>query len=356
MNGERWVVLEPLDTMVVRDGRAFDAGLQSVARTVQPTPGTLAGAIGAAYRARPGAGLDPAARGRDVPERLLGPVHVVRREGVWRPRWPIPCDVVREDEEAAPQRLTVSGRGQGDSDGLAGVTHDLNGQVATLLIGAGEPTRDWWETAELADYLAEGDVSGDTVAAPWETERRVGLALDEDGTASESMLYSAEHLRPIDGMGFAVCCIGGPDAALVDTVPLGGRGRCAQVHDAVATLALPEPATHAPGGRLLLYLATPAVFTDGWRPDLSRWASARLAAAAVGDVQVIATATAQRATGAVGSGRLMWAVPAGSVYYLEFDSERAALDAAAELNRSTLPQASDALATAGFGFALTGSW
>ena len=274
MSLERWLVLEPLDTVVVRDGRAFDAGLQSVAHTAQPTPGTLAGAIGAAYRASPGAGLDPAARGRDVPERLLGPVPVVRREGVWRPRWPVPCDVVREDEEAAPHRLTVGDRQPGNSKDLAGVTHDLDGQVATLLTGVGEPTGGWWETAELADYLAKGEVSGDAVTAPWDTERRVGLALDENGSASEGMLYSAEHLRPKDGMGFAMCCIGGPDVPLLDTVPLGGRGRCAQVHDAVTTPALPVPATRAPGGRLLLYLATPAVFTDGWRPDLSQWAGA----------------------------------------------------------------------------------
>jgi CRISPR/Cas system CMR-associated protein Cmr3 (group 5 of RAMP superfamily) len=173
--------------------------------------------------------------------------------------------------------------------------------------------------------------------------------------ASESMLYSAEHLRPADGMGFAMLCLGGPDVPLADTVPLGGRGRRAQVHDMVTAPELPNPAAQAPGGRLLLYLAAPAVFADGWRPDLPHWESAALAAA-LGDVQVIATATARRATGTVSGGRLMWAVPAGSVYYLQFGSERAALDAAAELCRSTLPQATDALATAGFGFALTGSW
>jgi len=45
----RWVVLEPLDTIVVRDGRAFDAGVNTEAQTVPPTPSTVAGAIGAAY-------------------------------------------------------------------------------------------------------------------------------------------------------------------------------------------------------------------------------------------------------------------------------------------------------------------
>jgi CRISPR/Cas system CMR-associated protein Cmr3 (group 5 of RAMP superfamily) len=357
VTAERWVVLEPLDTLTIRDGRAFDAGLQSVAHAVQPSPSTLAGAIGAAFGAPPGAGLDAAARGSLVPEQLLGPVPVIRRDGVWRARWPVPFDVVRVDAGSAPRRLTRHSPVDGNSEIPVGAAHDLQGRVAILLTGEGDPAGGWWETAELADYLAYGDVSGDTVAAPWDTERRVGLALNEDGTASEGLLYSTEHLRPADGMGFAVCCVGGPSAPLADTVPLGGRGRCAQVHDGVSAPALPSPATRAPDGRLLLYLATPSVFADGWRPDLSSsWAAAELAAAALGDPQVITTAIADRITGAIRGGQLMWAVPAGSVYYLKFGTEAAALEAAAGLRHRTLPQVRDALATAGFGFALTGSW
>jgi CRISPR/Cas system CMR-associated protein Cmr3 (group 5 of RAMP superfamily) len=356
VTAERWVVFEPLDTLTIRDGRAFDAGLQSVAHAVQPSPSTLAGAIGAAFGAPPGAGLDAAARGSKVPEQLFGPVPVVRRDGIWRARWPVPFDVVRVDADSAPRRLTGHGPADGNSEIPAGAAHDLQGQVAALLTGEGDPAGGWWESAELADYLTDGDVSGDTVAAPWDTERRVGLALNEAGAAAEGMLYSTEHLRPVDGMGFAVRCIGGPCAPLADTVPLGGRGRSAQVYDTVSAPVLPSPAARAPDGRLLLYLATPSVFADGWRPDLSPWTGAELVAAALGNPQVIATATADRTTGAVRSGQLMWAVPAGSVYYLKFDSEAAALAAATGLRRSTLPQARDALATAGFGFVLTGSW
>lgn len=356
MSAERWVVLEPLDTLVVRDGRAFDAGLQSVARTSIPTPGTLAGAVGAAFGAQPGAGLDPAARGRDVPERLLGPVPVVRRQRQWHARWPVPCDVVRDDDDPALRRLAVSVPEPGTGHEPRGIDHDLSGQVATLPTGSGQPAGGWWETGELADYLASGEVSEDTVAAPWQIERRVGLARNEDRTATEGMLYSAEHLRPGDGTGFAMCCVGGPETALPATVNLGGRGRRAQLHDAVTAPELPGPAAGAPDGRLLLYLATPSVFADGWRPDLSAWPGTELISAALGEPQTIATATPRRATGAVGGGRLMWAVPAGSVYFLKFGSEQAALDAAAGLRRRTLPQAADSLATAGFGFALTGSW
>ncbi len=353
MTGERWVVLEPLDTMVVRDGRAFDAGLQSVARTTLPTPSTLAGAIGAAYGAGPGAGLDASARGRDVPERLIGPIPVVARGGQWRPRWPVPQDVVSDGDGSVPYRLAVTEVGEpGEADA---VTHDLSG-VGSLLFGSGDAVDGWWETQELAAYLSLGEVSGDPVSAPWQIERRVGLAIGEDGAAAEHMLYSAEHLRPDDRLGFAMCCVGGPGGALTDTVPLGGRNRSAQVHDRVSPPELPGPATAAPGGRLLLYLATPGVFAGGWRPDLSEWESAELVTAVVGEPQVMATATPQRATGAVSGGWLTWAVPAGSVYYVRFGSEQAAIEAASSLSRRTLAQTAEPLATAGFGYALTGSW
>ncbi len=355
MTRERWIVLEPLDTVVVRDGRAFDAGLQSTARTNSPTPGTLAGAIGAAYGARPGAGLRREARGSVLPERLLGPIPVVFDRGAWRARWPVPQDVVRDDGGSVLYRLAVRSDSAKDSQGRS-ASHDLGGLLPALPFGSGEPVGGWWETAELARYLATGHVSGDVVSSPWEVERRVGLALDEDGTAAESMLYSAEHLRPADRMGFAVCCLGGPAVTLPDTVPLGGRNRSAQVHDEVNPPGLPAPAAHAPDGRLLLYLATPSVFEQGWRPDLSAWPDAELVSAVVGDPQVIASATPDRATGAVGGGRLMWAAPAGSVYYLKFDNEGSALAAAGGLSSSTLPQASEPLGTAGYGYALTGSW
>jgi CRISPR-associated protein Cmr3 len=257
---------------------------------------------------------------------------------------------------SVPHRLTVSSPAFGEGDLPRGTAHDLQGQVAELLTGLGERQAGWWESDELAEYLADGIVSGDLVGSPWEVERRVGLALDESGTAAEGMLYSAEHLRPASRMGFAVCCMGGPDVPLADMVPLGGRGGCAQVHDAVTPPDLPEPVSDMPDGRMLLYLATPAVFADGWKPDLSAWPHAELIAAALGDPQVIAAATPNRQTGAVAGGRLMWAVPTGSVYYLKFPDEQAARAAAADLRRMTLPQATLPLATAGFGYALTGSW
>ncbi|MEU7889805.1 type III-B CRISPR module-associated Cmr3 family protein [Microbispora bryophytorum] len=352
---QTWVALEPLDTIAIRDGRAFDAGTHSQARTVPPSPATTAGAIGAAYGAAAGAGRrDPASRGRDLPERIHGPF-VARREGAaWRTCWPLPRDIVQVG--SVMMRLLPSPLNDGESTDL-GLPMVLSDDDA-----GGEPVEGWWGADELGDYLSDGVVSADLEdfwdspghPGPWRSERRVGLARTEERTAAEGMLYASQHLRLARDHALVVRCLGGPDRELPRMVNLGGRGRRAQLIPATQ-VAFPQPVTDFPGGRLLLYLATPAVFPGGvWHPDLSRWPGTQLIAAAVGTPQVVTTAIPDR--GAVGGGLLMWAVPAGSVYYLQFPNAQAAAEAAEELLDNSLDQAEDWLRTAGFGFALTGRW
>ncbi|WP_396911949.1 type III-B CRISPR module-associated Cmr3 family protein [Mycolicibacterium sp.] len=350
----RWVVLEPLDTVIVRDGRAFDAGAQSQSRTVAPTPTTMAGAIGAAYGAAPGAGRSSgSSRGKDLPSHVQGPFAVHREGAGWQGQWPIPADIVAV--YGGWERLSLVDPGDAE--------HDLSSEVELLLDDGGSdstPATGWWDEQALTEYLHEGAVSDPIVGEPWEIERRVGLAREDDRTAKDSMLYSAEHLRFVDGHGLAARCLGGPDHPLAAMVNFGGRGKRAQVHQ-VQDITVPEPPDSFDGGRLLLYLATPAIFPGGgWRPDLARWPGATLAAAAVGRPQVVTTATPRRTNGSVGDGLLMWAVPAGSVYYLRFPSEAAAADAAEFLRFEPLDQhlvdGRNWLSTAGFGLAFTGRW
>ena len=101
MNG-RWVVLEPLDTVAIRDGRGFDMGFDAVAHLTLPSPATFAGAIGAVYDPTPGlARKDPAALGTRLPRQVHGPVTVRREAGRWQALLPVPHDVVVSDGELA---------------------------------------------------------------------------------------------------------------------------------------------------------------------------------------------------------------------------------------------------------------
>ena len=343
------MVLEPLDTIAVRDGRAFDAGINTEAQTMTPTPSTVAGAIGAAYGAAPGAGrADPDARGSVLPERIRGPF-VVRRAGShWQARWPIPRDVVRPQSRRGLIRLHVAYLNEGERTDLGlGAFLDDGGRRV-------EPVEGWWNTRWLTAYLHDGDVNAGWLEDPWLPERRVGLARNKDRTAMNGMLYSTRHFRLLEGYGLAACCLGGPERDLRGLVHLGGRGRRAEVHQ-VEEIALPELPPDFPGGRLLLYLATPAVFPGGdWQPSLNRWPGAELVTAATGAPQPVTTVIANRSR--VRDGLLMWAVPPGSVYYLRFPDEKVAAEAAAYLYEHGLDQAEEWMRTAGFGTALVGRW
>lgn len=350
---DRWLVFEPLDTVVVRDGRAFDAGMQAIARTTLPQPSTIAGAVGAAYGALPGAGIYPQHRGKSVPKEIRGPVVVLHDGRGWQPLFPVPRDVVFDDPGS--QRLARNVM----HDKIEGVEHDLG--TIDLLYGQGEPSDLWCPATELRRYLHDGQPPVKKIV-PWSTERRVGLARNTDRTAAAGMLYSAEHLRPDDHihgrLGFAVECWAGPSTDLATTVFFGGRSRRAQVHAdrAASAVTFPAPPGSFPDGKLLLYLATPGVFAEGWRPLAADLLGGRLVAAAVGGPDVIAMARPDRRTGAVGNTRMVWTAAAGSVYYVQFSDPDAAARAAVEWHGRALPQAEETLRTAGFGLALTGRW
>lgn len=369
---DQWAVLEPLDTVTVRDGRAFEAGQRTMARTGEPTPTTVAGALAQAL------GGDP--------RQVHGPLVVRRRPASpgdesgppvrWEPVFPVPTDVVRADGQA-PSLLSPRQRGPEDET-YTDLSDDL-----WLLDGEGVSARGWWDVATLQLYLTDraalrdrlraaglasgSGPSGVEPAPLWSPERRIGLARNADRTAAEGMLYSLEHLRTADGIGFAARCVGPPVGRTApETVRLGGEGRRAQTHWlADDAISLPDPLhlDDRDGYRLLIYLATPALFEDGWRPPPARLrAGLTLVAVSTTGPRVISTARPDRATGGVGGSRLLWAAPAGSVYYLHADNRETAEAVVASCHGrlltadSPFPQIDDKLITAGFGLAMVGRW
>ncbi|WP_431956893.1 type III-B CRISPR module-associated Cmr3 family protein [Nocardia lijiangensis] len=339
-----WLAIEPLDTVMIRDGRAADAGTSSTAATVVPLPSTTGGVVGKAVGGR-------------VAGSLIGPL-LFRHA----PLFPMPHDIVTDDTGRI-RRLGVRAIG-------ADETSDLPDDLGFRLYGEGDPGGHYCDTATLTlwchgtDGLDRFDRENQKrwqerlIAPPWAAEHRVGIGLrGRDAGADRrltepGMLYSATHLRPEDDTRWLVGCVTDSDIRVVrDLVAFGGQARMATVTEVEAPRLPPVPAQF-PQGRLCVYLATPALLEDTlWRPP-----EARLCAVALTGPHPVATAAPGQ--GFWASRWLSWAVPAGTVYYLEFEDADVAADWACRYHGGVLPgQRHDTpLVTAGFGMCLTGQW
>lgn len=348
-----WLAVTPLDTIMVRDGRPFDAGATGTARSVAPLPSTLGGAV------RTAVGRDihlPGPGGLDDGH-LVGPVV----DTALGPMFPVPADVVRDDRIL--RRLAMRPRRTGSASDL-----DDRLRLDHAPVGDGDPLREWISGGDLAAWLR-----ADARAAPgeqvdisvhrdpaWVPENRLGLARrwrgPLAGTASPGMLYAMTQLRPREGTRLLVGCADADRVAVrEEVVPLGGRGRLAHVDVLDGPTPLPDPPDGFPGGRLVVYLATPALV------DLTTWqapSGARLCAVLTGGPEPVATASPR--AGFAESRSLVWAVPAGSVLYLQFDGADGAAAAAhwskAHHGRLLPGQLDVRMVSAGFGTCLTGRW
>ncbi|MGH3908617.1 MAG: type III-B CRISPR module-associated Cmr3 family protein [Pseudonocardiaceae bacterium] len=275
-----WLAVTPLDTIMVRDGRPFDAGAASSASSVPPAPNTLGGVVRAAL-------------GRDV-DRILGPV-VDTGDGVI---FPAPQDLVRDGRTV--RRLAVAERAATAVSDL-----DERQRLSHHLVGEGDPVLEWISRGGLTDWLTGAMAGGRDIArsplradSPWVPEARLGLARHWRGplvgTAAPGLLYAMTQLRPREGTRFLVGCVDDkPIEVGADLVPLGGRGRLAEV-TAGPRDVLPAAPEDFPGGRVAVYLATPALLPGPlWSPP-----EAELSAVAMAGPQPVPSASPRNGFGA----------------------------------------------------------
>jgi CRISPR type III-B/RAMP module-associated protein Cmr3 len=363
VTGSAWLAFTPRDTVFVRDGRSFDAQTDSTAATVRPGPTTIAGASGAVF------GQNPAAVRGPVLARLIG--------GEWDAYFPAPADLIQTSDSPRPQvhRLELAEiGGQTDLDaalpgaGLPGRERPARWLVPPQDAESAEPVTGLVPAGTLRAYLAGTlPAAGGTPLArlnaeddPFKPERRVGLARDADRRARTGFLYQMTHLRSEDGWAFlAECAFSSDQVPSVPAGPVqfGGRGRLADVSEVPLTWP-PAPdidQREAAEGRVLVYLATPALWPDGWRIPVPE--GVRLVAAACG--KPVPAATLTPGPRWKQTRVLRWAVPAGSVYLLEFDDPAAGAKWAAGVHGTAYgPIEGDLgyMRTAGFGVVLTGVW
>ncbi|WP_142659433.1 type III-B CRISPR module-associated Cmr3 family protein, partial [Methylacidimicrobium tartarophylax] len=279
--------LIPVDTLFFRDARPLAAGSSFGRGARWPLPTALHGALRTALlsavdalpmQSRPGAmrkGVPSGQIGTDAFQWLHvhGPFPV--REGkIYLPR---PADLVAVEGEREMRRLLPIQR----KEGATNLPTPLQYCIAS---GARAEKEEhpihWIDSAFYEEYLAGGKLSLPEDPGLWDSERRIGVAIDPvTYAAKEGRLYVAEHLRLREGVvlrfgassppahkwrhpeerGLTVASLSG------QMVNLGGEGRFVRVEPVGDSRLLPALALRQ-GMRIKWVLLAPAVFTHGWRP------------------------------------------------------------------------------------------
>jgi len=354
------LIMRPLDTMFFRDGRPFASGHRS--ESGLPAPQTFTGALrshlllcaGADFTAlsraaRSGAALAESIRAAGAP----GWIAEISVRGPWlaelsghgappSPWLEAPANLRPSGGEGAPfVQLSPRRQAMPGWDGACGMKPLWN--PAAKRVKSREVR--YIGFSSLKDYLSGNGLPSSALRKAdslYGFDDRTGIAVDP-GTfvARESFIYSSRMLVLAKNVCLygEICAPSGGELRKVFASPgpmgFGGEGRYVEVR---ATGPLSWPSVQ--GKTTLLYLASPAVFKDTWKPDLLG-DGARMVSAAVDDP--FAVSGWDMALG--GPKPTRFGVRAGTVYFL---------DGPAPAGDSLCAAPSDAMQ--GYGFYLKGVW
>jgi CRISPR type III-B/RAMP module-associated protein Cmr3 len=420
----------PADTLFCRDGRPLAAGSSFGRGAYWPLPTVLHSALRTALLRA--ADCLPSGKHVNGTQRkgqltgkigtdafqwlnLRGPFPVDAAGAVY---FPVPRDLAPGSRaaDAAPEylRLVINGAG------VNNLPEPLTCLVASYAQPSKEELADWVPAAFYSDYLAGRPLPRPQPLQLWDTEHRIGVALeDRTHTSTEGQLYAAEHLRLRPGVKLRFAVSDRPEhksrsadergitiAELAKAIVLlGGEQRFGQAMRADVALRLPS--AEITGTLVKWVLLTPAIFLHGWRPgwvdeagrvrlrvvdkearrelrrrrrDDVNWQyreeddplarnsesaiGATLVAACLGKPQAVGgwellheTDDAQGNRRVTGGGKPTFlAVPSGSVFYFRCDSRDDAVKLATALQGPNGRCRSDFFGEKGMGLGVCGIW
>jgi CRISPR-associated protein Cmr3 len=338
------IFLEPQETLLFRNGRPFDAGEVGYAETVfPPTPETLQGVvrsmIGTQYATGSRISLAQVFHDEDFINLIgnrdgygrfrISSIALARRnEDEIEPLYPVPAHVV-EDEDGKfrlkPEPKNDVQSNMPDKMQYLVPDRETKGKI--------EPVEGWLSLTNLQTVLQPGtDISKLKIIRAgeiYEREPRVGIGMDSRRKVTEEgLLYSTQMLRMKEEYGFLITIYIAKDQnpyekdelatqiiynALKKSgwVTMGGEQRAAHFEIRV-------DAAHAFRSKgNLLYLATPAVLSRGWKP--AQWTTQTAPiAAAISRYQLIGGWKLDGLNSGGGDQKsLRRCVPAGSVYFFD---------------------------------------
>lgn len=327
--------IQPRDTVLFRDARPFGAG-DSAHTMSMPWPSTLAGFVRSTLGTNETGKFEWSVdKARSIA--VTGPwlVELDEHEQIIEHFFPRPADVVLFSDPTQPgvltrRRLAPRARQVGEFSNLDDDL-DLVEFVDAPDHNPGKPTRGpaFWSWTAYSRWLTS-EQGVDEVQAEelgvneLPTETRTHVSIDpESRTALDGALFQTTMMRPIirDTSGkFRRFGFGVALPADVDTTRLGagastmgGERRIVTAHSARAVLPA-CPAVPSDAELLRVMLLTPGIFDGGAIPDFD---DARVVAASVGRYQPISGWD----LGVGGPKATRRMAPAGSVYWVEVDSD-----------------------------------
>ncbi|MBI2924893.1 MAG: hypothetical protein HYY24_04210 [Verrucomicrobia bacterium] len=162
--------------------------------------------------------------------------------------------------------------------GVNNLPEMLQATVASFAPPSKAELPDWVAASFLTSYLSGGGLFAPERLALWDTDHRIGVALeDATHTAASGQLFAAEHLRLRKDVRLRFTASTRPSHKPADgregdrdvralrqsLLQLGGEQRFGLILDA-PTLKLPR--VDLTGSLVKCLLLTPAIFAHGWRP------------------------------------------------------------------------------------------
>jgi CRISPR-associated protein Cmr3 len=323
-----YLQIEANDTLFFRDGKPFSMGDESFAEAIfPPAPSVLYGLLRSVWFSQNMNQFSPdpngalAQRNDESLKLQIGYISLTLNNEALLP---FPNDLLRTGESAAYLRL-VQNPIPASSYASSGLTHILESSIESKVDElAGKA---YLRLTDFNQYLAgSADASAlctkvielkDIVKG----EPKVGLArVLETRTSKDGHLFSVSQIRPKTqengAVDFLIGCNDLNPAILPPALArIGADGKTAAVITAGAPGINP---TTINGDFLKMYLATPAVFKNGWQPDIDlNCYGVKIIAASIGRVQHIGGFDMVHRR----PKPMLKAIPAGSVYFLQVEDD-----------------------------------
>lgn len=288
---QSWYLIEPLAPLVFRSGKPFGAGSRDGANF--PWPSALAGLLRTQIMVAHGLQPWDNTAHREELQALsaAGPFLVECERGqpieIWLPK-PTDAVLLNDEETGKPSYVRLmpgrfaNGAGSDLPTGLAPVVFE------STIKGKPQPGPAWWPLSALLDWAQAKPVDVEAITQrcsgqPWQVERRTHVGINRATLASETgRLFQTEGLdfspaRQQAGgwqdRHFALMGRG-PAGISPGSVTFGGERRLSWLAPYVGDGPQPPPGwANQLEKRFAITLATPALFSEGWKPG---WLDANL--------------------------------------------------------------------------------